>query len=156
VTVFVGIDPGPTHSGFVLLDCGRITHVWSAAENAEIRKGLAVLPGLGIDYCVGIEQIRSYGMAVGADVFDTCVETGRFVQVLDGNAILIPRNEIKMHLCHSPRAKDANIRQALIDRLGPQGTKKSPGPTHGVSKHAWSALAVAVTLMDRTEARRAP
>jgi hypothetical protein len=43
------------------------------------------------------------------------------------------------------KAKDANIRQALIDKIGPQGTKKDPGPTYGISKDVWSALAIAVT-----------
>jgi hypothetical protein len=47
------------------------------------------------------------------------------------------------------RAKDQNIRQALIDRLGPPGTKKNPGPTYGVTSHMWSALAVAVTAHDK-------
>jgi hypothetical protein len=42
------------------------------------------------------------------------------------------------------RAKDANIRQALIDKIGPQGTKAQPGPTYGIKSHSWAALAVAV------------
>jgi len=55
------------------------------------------------------------------------------------------RKEVKIYLCGSMKAKDPNIRQALIDRLGDPGTKKNPGPTYGVKSHAWSALAVAVT-----------
>jgi len=61
-----------------------------------------------------------------------------------------------MHLCKNNRAKDANIRQALLDRFpatgggkAPQiGTKKQPGPLYGVTSHLWSALAVAVTWAD--------
>ncbi|MNY62967.1 hypothetical protein D3C86_1998680 [compost metagenome] len=60
---------------------------------------------------------------------------------------------MKLHLCKTPRAKDANVRQALLDmfpRTGggktPQiGTKAQPGPLFGVSSHAWAALGVAVT-----------
>jgi hypothetical protein len=59
--------------------------------------------------------------------------------------VLLPRKDVKMHLCGTPRAKDGNIRQRLLDLLGPQGTKKQPGPTYGVKSHAWAALAVAVT-----------
>ena len=57
--------------------------------------------------------------------------------------------EVKMNLCHSAKANDADIRQALIDRFGPGkqkaiGLKGSPGPLYGVSKHCWAALALAV------------
>jgi hypothetical protein len=57
---------------------------------------------------------------------------------------LIFRKDIKLFLCGTMRAKDANIRQALIDKIGPQGTKKTPGPTYGIKSHTWAALAVAV------------
>jgi hypothetical protein len=57
---------------------------------------------------------------------------------------LIYRKDIKLFLCGTMRAKDANIRQALIDKIGPQGTKAQPGPTYGIKSHSWAALAVAV------------
>lgn len=95
-------------------------------------------------------MIASYGMAVGAEVFETCVWIGRFMQAHpDLNMHRIKRGDVKMHLCHSMRAKDANIRQALIDRLGAPGTKKNPGKTYGVSGDVWAALAVAVTYHDQ-------
>jgi hypothetical protein len=53
-----------------------------------------------------------------------------------------------MHLCNSMRAKDANVRQALIDRFGPVGTKKQPGKLYGVATHYWAALGVAVYSAD--------
>ena len=45
------------------------------------------------------------------------------------------------------RAKDSNIRQALIDKYGKPGTKKDPNLFYNdseqkVSKDIWSALAV--------------
>ena len=78
---------------------------------------------------VVIEMIASYGMAVGKEVFDTCVWIGRFKQIANSLEIdveYIYRKEEKMNLCHSMRAKDSNIRQALIDRFGVVGTKKNP------------------------------
>jgi hypothetical protein len=60
----------------------------------------------------------------------------------------IYRKDEKMNLCHSMKAKDANIRQALIDRFGVVGTKKSPGWFYGVSKDVWAAIAVGVTYHD--------
>ena len=100
---------------------------------------------------LAIEMISSYGMPVGREIFDTCVWIGRFVeQWTDPAAVkLIPRGDVKLHVCGSLRAKDSNIRQALIDRLGPAGTKAKPGPTYGVKSHAWAALAVAITAADK-------
>ena len=43
--------------------------------------------------------------------------------------IRVKRSAVKLHQCGSNRAKDANVRQALIDKMGPPGTKKAPGPT---------------------------
>jgi hypothetical protein len=89
-------------------------------------------------------MIASYGMAVGASTFETCVWIGRFIEVARVDVELIFRKDIKLFLCGTMRAKDANIRQALIDKIGPQGTKKTPGPTYGIKSHSWAALAVAV------------
>lgn len=110
----------------------------------------------------GIEQVRSYGMTVGATVFDTVHWSGRFHQWListlrvpEEQIYLIPRKPVKMHLCGNNRAKDSNIAQALCDRWGGdmrtvKGTKKEPGPLYGISKDMWAALAVAVTMADNT------
>jgi len=67
----------------------------------------------------------------------------------------ISRRAVKLHLCGSARAKDANIRQALIDRYGGSaaiGRKAAPGPLYGVSKDVWSALAIAVTYQQELAA----
>ena len=138
----VAIDPGTTESGFVLFAGGKVAEA-GVVDNDEV---LRMLQASGADM-LAIEMIASYGMAVGREVFETCVWVGRFKQAWrDPGAVkLVYRQAVKLHLCNSPRAKDANIRQALIDILGPQGSKKAPGPTYGVSSHAWAALGVAVT-----------
>jgi hypothetical protein len=90
-------------------------------------------------------------------VFETCIWIGRFTELsrlAGGKLSRVFRRDIKLHLCNSPRAKDANVRQALIDRLGPQGTKKLPGPTYGVKSHEWAALAVAVYGWDQIFGRQ--
>ena len=145
----LGIDPGPERSAYVLFDGGRVTK----AEIVSNEEMLNLLWKLREDcptiYC---EHIASYGMAVGASVFETCVWIGRFWQRAFDHAFhfrRVFRRDIKLHLCNSPRAKDANVRQALIDRLGPQGTKNAPGPTYGVKSHEWAALAVAVYGYDQ-------
>lgn len=137
------IDPGPEQSGWCLYEPTRgIVYGHGVKPNdllvTEVRQSSAE--------DLAVEMIASYGMPVGKEVFDTCVWAGRFVQAWKAphKAQLVYRKDIKLHLCGSARAKDGNVRQALIDLLGAPGLKKSPGPTYGVKSHAWSALAVAV------------
>lgn len=142
----LAIDPGTTQSGWVLLSGGGAVIGCGVDANDRV---LLLVRETHADR-LAIEMIASYGMAVGREVFATCVWVGRFQQAWrDPDAVrLVFRQQVKLHLCQSPRAKDANIRQALIDKLGPQGTKKAPGPTYGVSSHAWAALGVAVTVAE--------
>lgn len=146
----VAIDPGPIQSAYVILEDGRILH-YGIMKNAEM---LELMKACQSHHCV-IEMIASYGMAVGAEVFETCVWIGRFIQAWESRTGTTPcrikRKEVCLHLCGSSRAKDANIRAALIDRFGPAGTKKEPGGTYGISKDVWAALAVAVTAYDTME-----
>ncbi|HDS1132053.1 TPA: hypothetical protein QDZ80_000221 [Stenotrophomonas maltophilia] len=142
----LAIDPGQVESGWCLMLDGMILQ--SGVEDNEAL--LEMLQGweLRMGDTLAIEMIASYGMAVGREVFETCVWVGRFAQAWhQPNAVhLVYRRDVKMHLCGNAKAKDANIRQALLDLLGPQGTKKAPGPTYGVKSHAWAALGVAVTV----------
>jgi len=90
------------------------------------------------------------GMPAGKDVFNTCVFIGELKEACSQGfkAYLIERRFIKLHLRNSARAKDSNIRQALIDRFGAPGTKKSPGRLYGVKADEWAALALAVYFGD--------
>jgi len=141
----MAIDPGTTHSGVVYMDRGEVIAA-GVDSNADVLVQVARNPGP-----LAIEMIASYGMAVGKEVFETCLWIGRFMQAYPKpeRVRLVYRQEVKMHLCKSPRAKDANIRQALIDLYGGKaeaiGTVKKQGPLYGVKSHAWAALAVAVT-----------
>jgi hypothetical protein len=143
----LAIDPGTTESAYVAYSAGRIQR-FGKVPNQEL---LDLLPVFREDYGpdVAIEMIASYGMAVGREVFETCLWVGRFIERLQrGQVRLVYRNEVKSHVCHSMRAKDGNIRQALIDKLGPPGKKKTPGPTYGISGDVWAALGVAVTACE--------
>lgn len=149
----LALDPGTTETGFCVFDAGRIRDS-GVLENGQALKFLRTAL---FDH-LAIEWIESFGMPVGREVFETVRWIGRFQQAWgDPDAVLfVPRREVKLALCGSARAKDANVRQALLDRLGPQGTKKAPGPTYGVKSHAWSALAVAVVAQERLRKGVAP
>ncbi len=160
--LILAVDPGPEQSGYVLYstDGARVIDM-GIVPNIDI---MFVIDDRRIDEMV-IEMVASYGMAVGASVFMTCVWIGRFIEHFSSRSTLLyrkQRNEdgmdsVCMHLCKNNRAKDSNIRQALIDKFPPTGggkvpqigTKKQPGPLYGVKEHMWSALALAVTYSEQ-------
>lgn len=146
--IILAIDPGTTESGFVLFDGARVLESGVLVNRAMLEK-IRHAGEHGESDELAIEMIASYGMAVGREVFETCVWIGRMVQSWrEPEAVrLVYRKDVKLHICGSPRAKDPNIRQALLDKLGPAGTKRTPGPLYGVKSHAWPALAVAVTAL---------
>lgn len=141
------IDPGPEESA------GAVIHMGGKLEPLYGTNGvfMASLDRMmfGADI-VAVEMIASYGMPVGKEVFETCLWIGRLVQAISAtrSVRLVYRSEVKMHLCKSMKAKDGNIRQALIDKFGPPGTKKKQGATYGFVGDAWAALGVAVTAME--------
>jgi hypothetical protein len=146
--MILAIDPGTTHSAFVQYNGQIVDH--GHIPNEEMRQ---ILIGREYDR-VACEMIASYGMAVGASTFETCVWIGRFIEISRVDVELIFRKDIKLFLCGTMRAKDANVRQALLDLIGPQGTKKNQGPTYGIKSHTWSALAVAVYAAETNKNRK--
>ena len=159
----LAIDPGNTESAWVLIDaetCQPLAFAKEANEDVRDRFELASFsPAV-----TAIEMVASYGMAVGADVFDTCVWIGRFQELLiraGADPRLVKRHPVKMHLCHSAKANDSNITQALVDRfaLGERnhgkGTKAQPGWFYGFSRDVWQAYALAVYAADTMMGREA-
>lgn len=158
----LAIDPGNTRSGIALIEPGTCRPLKVAKlPNSEV---MDLIRHTHYDH-LAIEMIASYGMAVGKEVFDTCVWIGRFVQKHlewrdawpNGELAthsLVYRREVKLHHCHSAKAKDANITQALIDRFAygqpnrGKGTKAEPGWFYGFAADIWQAYALAVHTAD--------
>lgn len=146
----LAIDPGPTKSAVVAMsERGVILYKLIAANNI-IKENM--LREFSNSNDLVIENIRSYGMPVGASVFDTVHWAGRFHEAWDANGgivKLIDRIDVRMCLCRSSRARDGNIRAAIIDLYGGRelavGRKKAPGLLYGVHHDLWSAVALAVT-----------
>jgi hypothetical protein len=67
--MILALDPGTTQTGWVVYDGDQV--VGSGVEpNAAMLEQVRC----------AIEMIASYGMAVGREVFETCVWIGRFQQ----------------------------------------------------------------------------
>jgi hypothetical protein len=151
------VDPGNIESAYVALDdnlrpikCGKIV-------NHELLEYITTISEFQEDkFDFVIEMVASYGMAVGETVFETVFWIGRFFEAAYGfkSRDRLYRKDEKINLCHSMKAKDSNISQALIDRFASnttnkgKGTKKNPGFFYGFAKDIWAAYAVGVTYHD--------
>lgn len=147
----LAIDPGNIESAYCLID----KKTYKPIEFGKVDNTLLLIKIGELQYeKLIIEMIASYGMAVGQTVFETCVWIGRFIQrrtCCDYEYIY--RKEEKINICNSMKAKDSNIRQALIDRFGIVGTKKQPGWFYGFKKDVWAAYAVGITWLDKQKKR---
>lgn len=161
MTRLLAIDPGDTESAYVIIDTDDYRPLeFAILPNEEL---LRLVYGGQFTYCtpVAIEWIASYGMPVGATVFDTCRWVGRFFEALvtdhhpESSIQLVKRQPVKLHHTHSPRATDSNVRRALADRFAPRtsnfgkGSKAEPGWFYGFAKDTWAAYAVAVYVADQ-------
>lgn len=157
--MIIAIDPGNIKSAIVHIDeetcrpCGKLLE----SNDMVLETLIATLENGNADHVV-IEMVASYGMPVGREVFDTCVWIGRFTQAAEERMApvsLIYRQEEKLRLCHDSRAKDVNIRRALIERFAEHdhkrgvGTKKEPDWFYGFHADLWAAYAVGVTWLDK-------
>lgn len=149
------IDPGTEQSAIVRIDGNGVHgYIW---RNEDLIRHLPTFQPAGH---LVIEQIQSYGMAVGREVFETVFWSGRFAQawaaVSDQHTwSMLPRRDVKLTLCGSPKAKDPNIRQALLDRYGGAASAKKGGPLAGIKSHLWAALAVAEAYKQIEQEKRA-
>jgi len=139
----LAIDPGTEVSGWAELMNDRTIHASGVSDNHDV---LMMIQGWYDE--LAIEMFAAQGMPVGRESFRTVRWIGRFQQAYykPENVHFVERREVQLHLCGTTQAKDPNIRQALIDLFGPPGRKSDPGPTYGVTKHAWAALGVAATV----------
>jgi len=165
--MLAAIDPGPVESAYVVLDehAGYPGELVAFGKKKESECISAIISATRNTLVVGVECVASYGMPVGRTTFDTAMVAGHFEAYLHPFADSIHRiyrksksdegiDGVCMSICNDNRAKDSNIRQAIIDlypatgggKIPQIGTKDNPGPLCGVSKDVWAALAVALTL----------
>lgn len=160
--IVIGIDPGPTKSGFVIFDGTCIVEADEAYENAEL---LDFLRDTKVDGVV-IERVQFYGRLFGATVLDTVWWSGRFHEAAQQAGSVVHRvywNDVKRQFVPGARIDavtgkkkkitERDVQLGVIDRFGGKaaavGTKKAPGPLKILKTHAWSAMALAVWWWDR-------
>lgn len=151
----LAIDPGNISSAWCEYDFANGEAKFGKVNNQELRY---MIRNGRFDHCetVVIEMVACYGMAVGKEVFETCVWIGRFEEIIFAQPNMLPtlmyRQSVKIHLCNSVKAKDSNIIQVVADRYGGikncKGTKKNPGPLYGIAADMWQALALAITYAE--------
>lgn len=154
--IILALDVGTEQSGYCLMDretykpleFGKIDN-FTLLENV-VRHGV-------YDVLV-YEEFQSYGMPVGKSTIASITWNGRYIQASCERKIPyfpVYRVEEKINLCGTTKAKDANLRQAMIDRFATfdfkngKGTKDNRDWFYGFSKDAWSAAIIGVTFIDR-------
>jgi hypothetical protein len=152
------IDPGNTNSAYCVIDSETLRPIeFEKLPNEELRKIIRERKFEENERAV-IEMVACYGMKVGRDVFETCVWIGRLQETLIRKCLNPPqfiyREEEKLHICRTKRAKDSNIQRALIDRFAKhcfktgKGTAKNPDWFYGFHSDIWAAYAVGLTYIE--------
>jgi len=162
----LAIDPGSSKSAYVVYDIENKSLVtFGIDENEVLIKRVKKLHSF-VPFML-VEQVKNYGMLIGDTLLMTVFWSGRFVESWGGDAFsLIPRKTIVTSLCGNARAKDKNVRRAILDRFSTAsrggfgkepalGNKSHPGPIYGVSKDVFSALALALYWEDLVELEKA-
>ena len=135
----LAIDPAPTESAYVTYDGGELGK-HGKVLNDELLMIASTFANAVPSRRMAIEMPACYGMTVGKSVFETCRWVGIFQHAFGiERTHLVYRKArnidegidgVCMHLCKNNRAKDPNIRQAIIDLYGGEdkaiGNKKCP------------------------------
>lgn len=158
--ILLAIDPGDVLSAFCFVDTETYRPIYFAKEKNEDCMAHMIQycanPQHNVTNCA-IEMLASYGMSVGKTVLFTATWVGRFHERLSDHISQVDyiyRKDEKLCICGQMKAKDSNIRQALIDRFAKfdfkngRGTKANPDWFYGFKADIWAAYAVAVTWLD--------
>lgn len=156
--MILAIDPGNEYTAFCSIDINNFKPLsFNKISNDDFINYIKI-EELSFKHVV-CEMIASYGMGVGQTVFETCVFIGEIKNTIESMDIpfsLMYRQDIKINLCKSMRAKDSNIIQALVDRFAKdtpnkgKGCKADKGWFYGFKADIWQAYAVGVTYLDLT------
>ena len=154
----LAIDPGTERSGWVVTGQGNPPPVehWAIDANADLLSRIRVY-ALPIFHVAVIERFAAYDRRIGNETIEAIRWGAKFEQVLEDARGIVPilmlRRDVKRQLCTRVTARDADVREALIERYGPGktkaiGKKAAKGPLYGVKRDVWAALALAVAWQE--------
>lgn len=152
--IIFAIDPGCAQSAYCMMDRDAVPLHFDKVPNEDL---ISILRNYAKSLtAVVIERVASYGMPVGREVFETCEWIGRYTQVATDLKLPVEyvfRQEEKLAICHSPKATDATIRKALIDRFARHDLKTGKGNSHspdffyGFKADIWTAFATGISWL---------
>ena len=128
--VIIAYDPGNEQTGWVvsLEDNSKLIYKNKDLNTICFEKTKEFVKKYNV-VKVGCEYPSSYGMAVNQTLLDTCTFCGILGYFFKNNNIpfeLIFRKSVKMFLCGSVRAKDAEVNTRVREYVGEDYTIKTP------------------------------
>ena len=153
---FIAIDVGTIESAYTIMNNEYKIIESDIVENMKL---LDIIKDNRQDVKTLVyEKFVSYRMPVGQTTMDSIEWNGRFIQHALHHGYLkvvaISRRDVKLNLCNSMKAKDTNVRLALVDRYAThdfksgKGTKKNPDTLYGFRADMYSSLGVGTTYLD--------
>lgn len=140
------LDSGTLMTGYVFFDSklGIMQTLPKGKSSNEIVREFVRAKNYDV---LVMENITPQGR-IGYTTIDTIRWLGKYEQVatdIGTPYVYFSRPFIKKHLTGKVnKTKDSHIRQAVIDKIYPQYTRKDPGPLKGVTADAWSAVAIGI------------
>lgn len=155
VATVLALDPGPVRTGWALFDGSRVLQ--SGDDSNDTVLMACYSQACGSADVLAIEEPEGMGQIASTALLRAAWQGGIFEARWPGLRVLrVTRRRVLSRLLQGPKpagkSNDSRVRAALIDLLGPAGTKRAPGPTYGVAGDAWAALAVAVTAWHELQA----
>jgi hypothetical protein len=153
--IILALDVGTEQSGYCLMSGENYRPLeFGKMDNLELLNAVELWLYDALVY----EEFQSYGMPIGKSTITSITWNGRYIQCAWSRGLPyypIYRVEEKLNLCGTTKAKDANLRQAMIDRFATfdfkngKGTKSNQDWFYGFSKDAWTAAIIGVTFIDK-------
>ena len=130
--IIIAFDPGNEQTGWVVVLADNSKLLYKNKElNSECLKKLNIFLNKEEFNIinVGIEYVSSYGMATNQTVLDTATFSGILAWIFRSRQIpceFVFRKSVKMFLCGSVRAKDAEVNSRVREYVGEDNTQKNP------------------------------